>query len=1089
MRKTANIDAFRGIQKRFVSFLSILLVVMLGSAGFFITCYLKSGMEVTGTEFYDRLSYKDFQMVSSLGITDEDIEEIKSVDGVADAEGTIFVTGSMSYNNVPQNADIFSATKSVNLADVLEGRLPSAADECSIPYDYAELNNISLGETITLIATFNNQNVLLNDEFTIVGFHRHPDYMRVNSTYGVVLDKKAFDNEVLNDVYTRVYVKESLEKDSSLFSDNYFDHQEKLKERLNTLAKNLEISSVERAVRLGNEKIDEEWAKVKKELDNAQKEIDDGKQLMQDELTKASYQISSGQRTLASSYNQLIDGQIKIEAGESELNANMTAFSLIQNAIKAAGINLDDVRSKAKYYADGFREIYNLLNALDRDDTHSIPEDVIISICDKADALLNDVQNSSVYAMAKVIAQVYGGVDIDVLLNNTRSVIQSARAAAHDFTLEMLDSFMNSMSNISSFFGGIVSRVDTIKTAENEIKKGRAQLDAAKKELANGWSQYNSGKSQLAYAQTEMATKKAEAEAQINDAQALLDSKKQEAQEAVELAREELNNIKCTWIVTDRNTELSYLDLKNGILAFANAGKVFGLLFAFVGGLVCFSTLVIIIEEEKKHVGTAKAFGLRNNEIVGKYLLFGTLSAFIGAVLGAIIAYFSTRIINIAIENVGLFNFGRAATVMDYPITIGVIIGVTILSALVAFLSCSNLLKLSASALMKGQTINKPKKKNQKTSEKGTLYSRLIFRNIINDKARVIISIIIVAGSVLIIGSGISIRDGFDKMQTKQISDIEVYDVRIDYKSNISEEELTLIQRLLDKKNVFYTNASFNLNLYRRNDALDGVNLLIADKDEIGNYFKLYDSNKNKKMSLPEDGFIAQKKIAENKKLEVGETWIIYDDNLNKHYAEYEGSFNNYIGRLIIMSYEAYEKSFGQAAVNNCFYVNLDGANLEELKAELLNINDDLSFYNPKDNVARLKPMTSLYDIIVYVMIGISVLMSFMILTNLASIFINRKKKELIVMRINGFSIAKTKEYLAKETIATTVIGLLLGSLLGMLYFSKMIIMTMEGAEIQFVRTLNPRAWIIAVILEAAFAVIIYIISFKKIERLNFREI
>ena len=152
MRKTANIDAFRGIQKRFVSFLSILLVVMLGSAGFFITCYLKSGMEVTGTKYYDRLNYKDFQMVSSLGITDEDIEEIKSVDGVADAEGTIFVTGSMSYNNVPQNTDIFSATKSVNLTDVLQGRLPSAADECSIPYDYAKLNNISLGETITLIA-------------------------------------------------------------------------------------------------------------------------------------------------------------------------------------------------------------------------------------------------------------------------------------------------------------------------------------------------------------------------------------------------------------------------------------------------------------------------------------------------------------------------------------------------------------------------------------------------------------------------------------------------------------------------------------------------------------------------------------------------------------------------------------------------------------------------------------------------------------------------------------------------------------------------------------------------------------------------
>ena len=122
-------------------------------------------------------------------------------------------------------------------------------------------------------------------------------------------------------------------------------------------------------------------------------------------------------------------------------------------------------------------------------------------------------------------------------------------------------------------------------------------------------------------------------------------------------------------------------------------------------------------------------------------------------------------------------------------------------------------------------------------------------------------------------------------------------------------------------------------------------------------------------------------------------------------------------------------------------------------------------------------------------MIGISILMSFMILTNLANIFINRKKKELIVMRINGFSIAKTKGYLIKETVITTIAGLVLGTTLGILVFSKTAIMAMEGNDIQFVRALNPKAWVIAVVLESLFALIIYWIAFKKVEKLDFREV
>ena len=117
-----------------------------------------------------------------------------------------------------------------------------------------------------------------------------------------------------------------------------------------------------------------------------------------------------------------------------------------------------------------------------------------------------------------------------------------------------------------------------------------------------------------------------------------------------------------------------------------------------------------------------------------------------------------------------------------------------------------------------------------------------------------------------------------------------------------------------------------------------------------------------------------------------------------------------------------------------------------------------------------------------------SVLMSFMILTNLANIYITRKKKELIVMRINGFSIKETIRYLAKETVLTTVLGAVLALIMG--YFLGIIpIHVLEQPDAQFIRSFNVKAWIIAIVVESVFSMIINSMVFRKVKDLNFREV
>lgn len=1091
MKKTAWVDAFRGIQKRFVSFLSIVLIVALGSGGFFVTQYLQKGMLDKANAYYERYNLKDFQMSSSLGVTKEDVAKIRKIDGVEDAEGVIVLDGKCFFRNGSSSITILSVTSKISVPEIVEGRLPKTDSECMVSADFAQANSIRINDPIELSASFNNEEALVNKRYTIVGLHNHPDYVRANATYTVLVDKDAFDHEVMNDLYTRVFVTAEKDREYLPFEEEYYEDLAPLKNRLDSLARDLEDSSIINMQNIGNRKIDEQWAKIREELDAAQQEINAGQTTLTRELASASYQISAGKAKLSEGYNELVEGQIQIEQGESELNANMAAFYLIQNALNAAGIDLDKARAEARQEADYIFAVLARLDEIPDEEIVSHPEEVINIFADSMEGVLDRLENSHVFRFARVIALYFTGYDLEDAINNARASLENLREHAHDLSLDIWHAAKNTFRALGNLCNAIADKIDEINSSKQKIDSARNELNDAKRQLAYGWSEYDSGKSQLASAQSQYYSKKAEAEEKILDAQSLLNQKREEAEEAIREARAQLDEIGCTWIVTDRRAESGYMELEGNVMAFGSAGVVFGLMFLLVGGLVCFSTLVIIIEEERKYVGTAKAFGFKNNEILGKYLLFGVLSVTAGLLAGIMLAYFGGDIIQGEIAKSGMFNFGKAGAPISVPVTVIVTVSLILAAALVSIFSCTGLLRSPASTLMKGQVIsnNAGRNRSSEGNKKGSLYSRLILRNIITDKARVIISIIIVAGSVLVIGAGISIRDSFRRMQQVQLKDVFIYDVRIDYNSAIPQEQYAKLEKVLKKRNVFYLNASYFGYLYKNSDNLDGLNLVVADKKEINNFIQLKDPDTHEKVTLPESGFLAQNKLTEKKNLKPGDIWVIYDGSLNKHYISYSGTFNNHVGRMIMMSEEAYEEAFGAKAEHNCIYVNLDGADYDQLVSDLQEIDGDLSFNRPAELLVRFSSVNALYDIIVYVMIGISILMSFMILTNLANIFINRKKKELIVMRINGFSIAKTKGYLIKETVITTIAGLVLGTTLGILVFSKTAIMAMEGNDIQFVRALNPKAWVIAVVLESLFALIIYWIAFKKVEKLDFREV
>ena len=282
--------------------------------------------------------------------------------------------------------------------------------------------------------------------------------------------------------------------------------------------------------------------------------------------------------------------------------------------------------------------------------------------------------------------------------------------------------------------------------------------------------------------------------------------------------------------------------------------------------------------------------------------------------------------------------------------------------------------------------------------------------------------------------------------------------------------------------------AAVESTLYRWNNRLDGVSLICADPEKISEFYGVVDPKTGKDIELPENGILIQKRMHESYGMDPGDNLTVLDSSLREHDAEIRGTFVNYVGRTIVTSQEAYRSIFGKDSDANCYFIKLNGADREKLEEELLAVSDNISFEANNEFRTEYEAGTIIYDMLVFTTTGIAILISFMILTNLANIYLTRKKTELTIMRVNGFRIKEAKGYLSRESILTTVAGLALGVAVGAV-FTPFAINYMQQPDLEFVKTFQPVAWMTAVVLEALFSIVINTLVYRKVKDLNLRDI
>src|SRR5699024_3559150 len=178
-RKALRKDFYREIRSSLGRFLSIFFIVAIGVAFFSGIRASEPDMRYSGDAYFDQKNLMDIEVISTLGLTDDDIEAIEAVEGIEKAEGGYSVDALCSEGENQIVVHVMSILPTMNQVQLEEGRLPESEDECAIDVDYLDESDLEIGDTITLTSGTDDEitDSLKSDTFTIVGAVSSPVYI------------------------------------------------------------------------------------------------------------------------------------------------------------------------------------------------------------------------------------------------------------------------------------------------------------------------------------------------------------------------------------------------------------------------------------------------------------------------------------------------------------------------------------------------------------------------------------------------------------------------------------------------------------------------------------------------------------------------------------------------------------------------------------------------------------------------------------------------------------------------------------------------------------------------------------------------
>lgn len=365
MKNRILTDALREVRRTRGRFLSLFLLSALAVAFLAGLRSTAPDMEAAADRYFDACQLMDLRVLSTLGLTDEDLAWLSHVDGVSYVEGAYSVDAVIHGTERELVVKVHSLTEGVNRPRLRSGRLPAGPGECAVEPALLDALGLELGDSIVLDTGDGDYADALDDTpRTIVGVVDSPLYIsqeRGTSTLGtgkaeafLLLPPSAFDL----DTYTEAWLLADGAAGLLCYGDGYEALLDGLTERVEALGearaglrKDQVLREAMGELTLAQETLDRETADAQRELDDAwdtlsdaRRQLDEGWAEYEDGVAEYDALMEEQRSTLDESQAALDDALAELRAGQAEYDAGMLQVTEGRAALDDAQTELDDAR-------------------------------------------------------------------------------------------------------------------------------------------------------------------------------------------------------------------------------------------------------------------------------------------------------------------------------------------------------------------------------------------------------------------------------------------------------------------------------------------------------------------------------------------------------------------------------------------------------------------------------------------------------------------------------------------------------------------------------------------------------------------------
>ena len=1026
--------AWREIRQHPGRYMAILAIVALG-VGFYAGLFvIEDAMLDTTNHYITEYNLYDFSVSSTLGLSEDDVTALKTLDGIKDAEGVITMDAiCQGGSNAEQILHFMSIPKSICKPEPVAGRMPQQANECLV--DTNRYTEDDIGQKIRLRDP--DPDIFAFEEYTIVGLAHSVEYLnyqRGSTSLGggtitsfCYIPRDGFSV----DYFTAVHL--DADTDAYIYSDEYKNEisvlKDQVKNTLQVLARDRGILFIEQA--------HAEIAKGVAAYEQGKIDLEQAKVDAEQQFADAETQIADGYEQLEAGKAQLAQTEKKVELAMEKAAGELAASLAEADALMARA---DEIANTVDY--DKYLEVIDALAQLEEAQVN------LTKLIEK------DHENTEYPALlVRVELKKQQIIDEYAELIAVMSVYHDLRTKAQDIR----DTAQETFDNLELASKGLITM------QKLQINEAQTDLTIAEKQLAA-----NRIKAKREFAHAD-----------------------QELENALDLLKlpDDLDALRNpqTFVLT-REQNMGYVSMETDSTIISGVVVVFPIFFVLVAALVCSTVMTRMALDERICLGTLKAIGYGRGSLLAKYLIYAGSASLIGSVAGFFIGTFGMpRALWIAYML--MYDFTDKLVYVFDP----VLLIVCVFVALACCMGTAVLSVLSSTAQTPAQLM----RPRVTASGKRVFFERISFlwkplpfltkvalRNIWRYKKRLLVMILGIGGSTALLVCGFGLSDSIKPIATRQFDDIYHYNYEITFTDPQDADILAAFtERNTDKIGDMMTMHQSEQDITSEHGSHKAT---LHVSDTLDTYISL--SRNEQPVAFPEVGqAVINTRLAELLRIKEGDKLTLGSDD-GEIEVTVSGIADNYIGNVVYISTTTYTDATGKSPeIRTALVRASEGAPLDTTAASLRN--DEAVAY-VEENAASRDMITNMMQSMNYVVITIIVCagaLAYIVLFNLTNINITERTREIATLRVIGLYRGETRRYVMTENYVLSVIGALIGMPAGVL-LHRFVMSKIVLESIAFPIAISWPSYLYAFALTVLFAFLVGLALRPRIDRIDMAE-